>query len=569
MTADRAEFLRQVTQKLDASGIAWCCLRNHKEMFEDSRSDVDLMVLPEDIPLFESLLEESCRETGTRLAQEASYLNFSRTYFTPAGQWVRIDYESEIRWRIFPVLRARSVLFRRVRRDGLWVASAPDEAVVLWIAALFRHSLSDRYRLRLRELGAEMQDSLPESLEVYREAFGGLGPRLWKMQQASFAGVDFGPLWLDFKWTLGSRLFSSFSRAKDFFSYLAYDLARVLRRVIHPRGFFVTVESSSWGHAQSIGFLWKLDRIFPVAKSLYFPSGTARLSLVQKARTALTLFRGGLVLRPILPGGQILLPRRSRALWIRSAGDHQWIGACLPSGRMIPALSGGDPVEAGYQLSVRALTQAPAATLPHRRLFCVILGLDGSGKTTLGRHLAEHAGSTMPSFEFRHFHFMPTCSSRSVFPWPNQPAEPKKRELASGTVGTLTSIARLFRNWIRALWGLGICNRYFRGVLLGDRYLYNYILDPVSVRYFGPAWLAALFLQFAPRPDLLLILETTPETLLQRKQELSPEEIRTQSTILREFPFVAGRVVRLDATRAPKELAQECLREIHLASEKK
>ncbi|MFM8792884.1 MAG: hypothetical protein ACKOFX_10535, partial [Solirubrobacterales bacterium] len=79
MMAGRAEFLWQVIQKLDASGIAWCCLRNHREMFEDSRSDVDLLVLPEDIPLFESLLEESCRETGTRLAQEASYLNFSRT----------------------------------------------------------------------------------------------------------------------------------------------------------------------------------------------------------------------------------------------------------------------------------------------------------------------------------------------------------------------------------------------------------------------------------------------------------------------------------------------------------
>lgn len=71
MTVGRAEFLRQVIQKLDASGIAWCCLRNHKEMFEDSRSDVDLMVLREDIPLFESLLEESCRETGSCLAQEA------------------------------------------------------------------------------------------------------------------------------------------------------------------------------------------------------------------------------------------------------------------------------------------------------------------------------------------------------------------------------------------------------------------------------------------------------------------------------------------------------------------
>jgi len=236
---------------------------------------------------------------------------------------------------------------------------------------------------------------------------------------------------------------------------------------------------------------------------------------------------------------------------------------------MIPAHSEKDPVEAGYQLSLRALTQAPTAPGFRRRLFCVMLGLDGSGKTTLARHLAEHLGSTTPPLGLRYFHFMPTSSSRPLFPWPNQVAESKKREATRKIGGQLASIARLVRNWIRALWALGVRSRHFGGVLLGDRYLYNYILDPASVRYFGPARLAARFLQLAPRPDLLLILETTPETLLQRKQELSPEEIRSQSAILREFPFVAGRVVRLDSTRAPGELAQDCLREIQLTAENK
>jgi thymidylate kinase len=236
---------------------------------------------------------------------------------------------------------------------------------------------------------------------------------------------------------------------------------------------------------------------------------------------------------------------------------------------MIPAHSEKDPVEACYQLSVRALTQAPTASGFRRRLFCVMLGLDGSGKTTLARHLAEHIGSTMPPLGLRYFHFIPTSSSRPLFPWPDQVAEPKKREPSRGTGGRLASIARLVRNWIRALWALGVRSRHFGGVLLGDRYLYNYILDPASVRYFGPAWLAARFLQLAPRPDLLFILETTPDILLQRKRELPPDEIRAQSAILREFPFAAARVIRLDATRAPGELAQECLREILLTSEKR
>jgi hypothetical protein len=569
MTTGRAEFLGLVIQKLDASGIAWCCLRNHREMFVDSRSDVDLLVLPEDIPVFESLLEESCRETGTCLAQEASYLNFSHTYLTPSGQWVRIDYESEIRWRIFPVLRARSVLLRRIRREGLWVASAPDEAVVLWIAALFRHSLSDRYRFRLQELAAEMQDSFPEALKVYREAFGRLGPRLWKIQQAFPADIDFASLWLDLKSTLVLRGFLGFSRARHLFSYFRYDLSRAVHRMIDPRGFFVAVESSSWNHAQSISFLWKFDRVFPVAKSFFLPAGTTRLSWGQRMRIALTLFKGGMVLCPCPNGVQVPLPRNARTLWLRSSTDNRWVGAFLPSGWMISGHPEKDPVEACYQLCLLALTRGTAAPWLGRRLFCVILGLDGSGKTTLARHLAERAGSTTPPLKLRYFHFMPTSPSRPLFPWPGQVAEPKRRESAAQTGGTLASIMRLFRNWIRALWGLAVRNRCFGGVLLGDRYLYNYILDPVSVRYFGPSRLVAWLLRLPPRPDLLLVLETPPETILQRKQELSPEEIRAQSAILREFPFVASRVVRLDGTRAPEELAQDCLREIRLAAEKR
>ncbi|NDA92292.1 MAG: hypothetical protein EBX90_03255, partial [Betaproteobacteria bacterium] len=58
--------------------------------------------------------------------------------------------------------------------------------------------------------------------------------------------------------------------------------------------------------------------------------------------------------------------------------------------------------------------------------FCVILGLDGSGKTTLARHLAEHAGSTTPPLKLRYFHFMPTSPSRPLFPWPGSADAPDR-----------------------------------------------------------------------------------------------------------------------------------------------
>ena len=569
MKAGRADFLRVLLQRLDGSGVAWCCLRNHREMFEDSRSDVDLMVSPSDIPLFETFLEEACRETGTRLAQEASYLNFSRTYLTPVGQWVRIDYESEVRWRIFPVLQSRQVLLRRIQRDGIWVASPADEAVVLWIAALFRKLLSDRYRARLVALDGAIRPSFPSALKIYTEAFGRFGARLLRQQSDWLKAEDLRPLWDNLSLALVLRVILHPALARQFVSYLLYDLGRALRRAFSPRGVFLSVESSFWNPADSIELLWRLDRIFPVAKSLSLPSGTLSFAWRQFFKIFRTLFKGGLVLCPLPPGRPVSLPNHARGIRVRHDPDNGWIGGVMPGGWMTPSFQNGDRVESCYQLSLQALTMpSPSSKLP-KASFCVILGLDGSGKTTLARHLTQRICQISPCSAVRYFHFLPSSPDQTDFPWPHQAAEPKKRESTSAAGGRLFSLVRLVRNWGRAWWNIGFRHRGFRGLLLGDRYLYNYLLDPISVRYVGPVSWVTHALRWAPRPDLIFVLETPAEVILQRKQELSPEEIRIQSERLKNLPLVARRVVRLDGTRHPEDLADQCLREIGLELEKK
>ena len=561
MKAGRAEFLRALIRKLDAAGVAWCCLRNHHEIFEDTRSDVDLMVLPEDIPLFETFLEEACAETGTHLTQEASYLNFSRTYLTPSGQWVRIDYESEIRWRIFPVLQARRVLLRRVQRDGVWVASPADEAVVLWIAALFRKFLSDRYRTRLRNLEDEMQASFFVASEVYREAFGSWGATLLRNQKGWLDQADLRPLWGDIKSSLVLRVALRPAWTHCLLFYLRYDLARFIQRWLNPSGLFLFVESPEWNSVDSIELLWRLDRVFPVAKSFFLPAGTGRLSWRQRLKMARTLFKGGLVLFSLRPGQSARFARHSRGFWIRHQGDLGWVGGMIPGGWMTEVVQGQDRVGPCYQVCLQALAMPHLSPASHRRMFCVLLGLDGSGKTTLARHLAQRLFHE-PSYPvLRYFHFLPTSPRAPMFPWPRQTPEPKKVGPSRGDSLGL-SLLRLIRNWSRAWWTLGLRYRRFAGVLLGDRYLYNYLLDPASVRYGGSPALAARFLQWAPRPDLMFVLDAPPEVIARRKRELSPAEMQIQTDRLKRIPLVARRVVRLDGTLAPEELAAQCLREI-------
>lgn len=566
MKTGRAEFLRSLISKLDESGLSWCCLRNAEQIFKDNRSDVDLLVLPEDIPLFESLLDNVCHESGARLAQDAVYLNFSRTYLTPAGEWIRIDYEGEVRWKVFPVLSARKMLLRRVRQDGVWVASPADEAVVLWIAALFRLSLSDRYRARLRELDPILRENA-EAHQPYREAWGFWGARLLDQQPALLTQDSLSPLWREMGFVLTLRSLLNPFCVFRCLHFLSYDVRRVINRLFEPKGFYLAIESSKWSQADSLEIIWQFDRVFPVSKTYCLEKGNAHSDWQQKRNVQKALFKGGLVLHLVDPGAPISIPKRARALHIRQISDESWVAGGQPSGWMTEQRGAAD-ARACYRAALEFLT-IPRPRKPHSRgLFCVLLGLDGSGKTTLARNLAHRFPRVSSISRFRYFHFLPPLFGAAPFPWPCEAAEPKKRESSPGWGARLGSAVRLARNIFRAHVRLNAWVTHAGDLLLGDRYLYNYILDPASVRYCGSSRFAAWALRRAPRPDLLFVLETAPETILQRKQELSPDEIRAQNEILRRFPFVAGRVIRLAGSRPPEDLADECLREIRLILEK-
>src|SRR5258706_2611784 len=150
-----------------------------------------------------------------------------------------------------------------------------------------------------------------------------------------------------------------------------------------------------------------------------------------------------------------------------------------------------------------------------------------------------------------YFEWRPAFVGRAPLPLPEFRNLPRKPTLTSNPIRSLLSIARLLKNlvlsnvahWVR----VGPMLRR-SGLVLVDRYYYNYYLDPVSVKYYGPAWLLGRLCPFFPRPDLVVVLRAPAEVLLGRKQELSAEEISRQNALLDRVPFEAGQVLKMDAS---------------------
>ena len=63
-------------------------------------------------------------------------------------------------------------------------------------------------------------------------------------------------------------------------------------------------------------------------------------------------------------------------------------------------------------------------------------------------------------------------------------------------------------------------------MVLFDRYYYDYYFQPGHKN--TPHWLVDIFRIFAPKPDVVLLLQADPEKIHARKPELTIEEIARQ-----------------------------------------
>jgi hypothetical protein len=94
-------------------------------------------------------------------------------------------------------------------------------------------------------------------------------------------------------------------------------------------------------------------------------------------------------------------------------------------------------------------------------------------------------------------------------------------------------------------------------LVVGDRWMYGYLVQPSALRFHGPDRLAHAVVGLLPRPHLIVNLWAPSHLIRVRKQELSLSQIEQELLAWSSLPL--PNVQTIDATRSPQVIAGEIL----------
>lgn len=167
----------------------------------------------------------------------------------------------------------------------------------------------------------------------------------------------------------------------------------------------------------------------------------------------------------------------------------------------------------------------------------MLVGPDGVGKTEVAGELLRRCGG-------RYFHFRPPGRPGGLRDSPPTDGPPKKTHAGPFPLGPLRLLRNFILFWSGYLASVGPTLRSGDNVV-GDRWAYGYLVQPTSLKFSGPDWLARFVIRALPEPDVVVNLQAAPETVRRRKPELSLDEIQRELEAWRTLPV--ERLVSVDA----------------------
>ena len=190
----------------------------------------------------------------------------------------------------------------------------------------------------------------------------------------------------------------------------------------------------------------------------------------------------------------------------------------------------------------------------------ILVGPDGVGKTTIAQALlAEHRGPA------GYFHFLPpTSGALAHAPDDGSIPRPKAHAAGSPVIGWIRLLRNAMRCWVGYLRTVRPALKR-RWLVVGDRWLYGYLVQPHAMKFYGPDLLARGIVRLLPRPDLIVNLAAPAPVIRERKQELTLTQIERELIAWAELPL--PNVQTLDATRTPQAIVQEIVQALHRGRE--
>lgn len=210
---------------------------------------------------------------------------------------------------------------------------------------------------------------------------------------------------------------------------------------------------------------------------------------------------------------------------LKACADDSWNGILKQLGARVRT--------AGYRLAplgraVHALLQFRCALRRWYRpngMYIVLLGPDGAGKSTLTERILKLLG---PLFQSSH-----------VMQWRPQILRPRPQFVpgfnpphTKPAYGVLRSMAHVFAALLDYFVAYPIKIMPFmahRALIVYDRDFHDLLVDRMRYRYGGPEWFLKVAIRLCPAPEtVFLTLDAEPDIILNRKNEVAPEELRRQ-----------------------------------------
>ena len=188
---------------------------------------------------------------------------------------------------------------------------------------------------------------------------------------------------------------------------------------------------------------------------------------------------------------------------------------------------------------------------------------DGTGKTTFIDALTVMLAETFVcDIEKMHvYHFRPSVlpnlgavgEKAGVMKQDTNFENPHRNKAAN----PLSSFVRMGYYWLDYLIGGAICIRkdvQFDKITIFDRYIYDFIIDPLRSRINLPRCMRTAFSKMVQQPRIVFVLDAPADVIYSRKKELTFDEIQRQLEEFDKLSNLDDNFYKINANQTPEKM---------------